>query len=226
MSRPYEGLLAKGEDRRQHILSVALSLLATGGGRATTLGQVARAAGVSTPGLLHHFPSKKHLLNAVLDARDARDEAVASFDGDLEAQLRSVQGRIGREPGLAGTFIVLMCENLDPQAPLHARFLRRYRSGLAALAGGIERGQAAGRFRADVDPQRKATEVLAVLYGLEATWLLDPDAPVGAAFDGYVRAVIDDLLLRKPDLQSKEAWFSSARSPCDNQGRDFLRAAP
>jgi len=73
VSRPYETLLAKGEDRRQHILGVALRLMVTGGGRATTLGQIARAAGMSTAGLLHHFPSKEQLLHAVLDARDADD---------------------------------------------------------------------------------------------------------------------------------------------------------
>ena len=85
VSRPYESLLAKGEDRRQHVLEVALRMMATGGGRATTLGQVARAAGVSTAGLLHHFASKEQLLHAVLDARDAQDEAIADLDGDLES---------------------------------------------------------------------------------------------------------------------------------------------
>jgi AcrR family transcriptional regulator len=189
-------LLAKGEDRRQHILEVALRSMATGGGRATTLGQVARAAGVSTAGLLHHFSSKEQLLHAVLDARDAQDEASADLDGDLESQLHSVRARFDRAPGLAGVFIVLLCENLDPDAPLHERFLRRYRNSLATIAKGIRRGQGAGRFRGDVDPEVKAREVVAFLYGIEATWLLDPSVPVAEVLSAYIRGLLEELCAR------------------------------
>jgi AcrR family transcriptional regulator len=193
VSRPYESLLAKGEDRRQHVLEVALRMMATGGGRATTLGQVARAAGVSTAGLLHHFSSKEQLLHAVLDARDAQDEAIADLDGDLESQLRGMRKRFDRAPGMVGTFIVLLCESLDPDAPLHERFLRRYRTGLAMIAAGIRRGQHAGRYRSDVDPDIKAREVLAVLYGIEASWLLDPAMPVAEVYGGYASGLLEEL---------------------------------
>jgi AcrR family transcriptional regulator len=196
VSRPYESLLAKGEDRRQHVLEVALHKMATGGGRATTLGQIARAAGVSTAGLLHHFSSKEQLLHAVLDARDGQDEAIADLRGDLESQLRSVRKRFDRAPGMVGTFIVLLCESLEPEAPLHERFLRRYRTGLAMIATGIRRGQQAGRYRADVDGDVKAREVLAFLYGLEATWLLDPDVPVDEVFSGYTSGLLEELCAR------------------------------
>jgi len=193
VNRPYESLLAKGEDRRQHILEVALRMMATGGGRATTLGQVARAAGMSTAGLLHHFQSKEQLLHAVLDARDAQDEAMADLDGDLAAQLRGVRTRFQRPPGMVGLFIVLLCESLDPDAPLHERFLRRYRSGIASITKGIQRGQQAGRYRADVDPEIKAREVLSFLYGMEATWLLDPTVPVTMVLAEYTRGLVADL---------------------------------
>jgi AcrR family transcriptional regulator len=196
VSRPYESLLAKGEDRRQHILEVALRLMATGGGRVTTLGQVARAAGVSTAGLLHHFSSKEHMLHAALDARDAQDEAIADLGGDLESKLRSVRNRFDRAPGMVGIFIVLLCESLAPEAPLHERFLRRYRSGQAMIATGIRRGQHAGRYRADVDPDVKAREVLAVLYGMEATWLLDPAIPVTEVLSAYTRGLLEGLCAR------------------------------
>jgi AcrR family transcriptional regulator len=196
VSRPYETLIAKGEDRRQHILEVALRMLACNGSRATTLAQVARAAGMSTAGLLHHFQSKEQLLHAVLDARDARDEAAAELEGDLETQLRGVRRRFDRSersPGFVGMFIVLLCENLDPQAPLHERFLGRYRSAVRMIAASIQRGQRAGRFRGDVDPAVKAREVVAFLYGMEATWLLDPAVPAVQVVTGYTRALIVQL---------------------------------
>jgi AcrR family transcriptional regulator len=203
VSRPYETLIAKGEDRRQHILEVALRMLAGNGSRATTLGQVARAAGMSTAGLLHHFQSKEQLLHAVLDARDARDEAAADLQGDLESQLGTVRGRFERferSPGLVGMFIVLLCENLDPQAPLHHRFLGRYRSGVRMISASIRRGQRAGRFRCDVDPDVKAREVTAFLYGIEATWLLDPAAPAVQVIGEYTRALVAQLTLKDSPL--------------------------
>jgi AcrR family transcriptional regulator len=199
VSRPYETLLAKGEDRRQHILEVALRMLASGGSRATTLGQVARAAGMSTAGLLHHFQSKEQLLHAVLDARDAQDEAAADLEGDLESQLRGVRGRFHRferSPELVSMFIVLLCENLDPAAPLHERFLGRYRSGVASIAASIRRGQQAGRFRTDVDPAVKAAEVIAFLHGMEATCLLDPAVPAVQVVSGYTRALVAQLAVK------------------------------
>jgi AcrR family transcriptional regulator len=197
VNRPYETLIAKGEDRRQHILEVALRMLAGNGSRATTLGQVARAAGMSTAGLLHHFQSKEQLLHAVLDARDAQDEAAADLEGDLETQLSSARERFERferSPGLVGMFIVPLCENLDPQAPLHERFLGRYRSGVRMIAGSIRRGQRAGRFRCDVDPAVKAREVIAFLYGIEATWLLDPTIPAVEVVSEYTRGLLTHLM--------------------------------
>jgi hypothetical protein len=101
--------------------------------------------------------------------------------------------RFDRPPGMVGTFVVLLCESLDPDAPLHERFLRRYRTGLAMIAAGIRRGQHAGRYRADVDPDIKAREVLAVLYGIEAGWLLDPAMPVAAVYAGYTSGLLQEL---------------------------------
>ena len=80
-TRPYDSLRAKGEDRKQRILAVAQRLLTRNGWRNTTLAQIAGEAGVSPAGLLHHFESKEQLLHAVLDVRDADDEAHADRAG-------------------------------------------------------------------------------------------------------------------------------------------------
>ena len=81
-TRPYATLLAKGEDRKLRILDVAERLLARHGWRNTSLAQIAKEAGVSPAGLLHHFESKEQLLNSVLDARDTDDDIHADRSGD------------------------------------------------------------------------------------------------------------------------------------------------
>ena len=129
--RPYATLLAKGEDRRQRILAVAERLLARNGWRNTSLAQIAKEAGVTPAGLLHHFESKEQLLNAVLDARDADDDAHADYlSGDLITELSRVPERFDRAPELVGTFTVLLVENIAPDAPLHDRLHKRYRDAV------------------------------------------------------------------------------------------------
>lgn len=191
--RPYATLLAKGEDRRQRILSVAQRLLTQNGWRSTTLAQIAKEAGVSAPGLLHHFESKEQLLHAVLQARDADDDANADLTGDIIAQVGGVSDRFRRAPDLIGTFIVLMIENLDPDAPLHDRLLSRYRSALDVISEGIRRGQRAGQYRTDLDPVVKAVEIVAFINGMETSWLLDPSIPLTEVFREYASSLARQL---------------------------------
>jgi AcrR family transcriptional regulator len=193
--RPYAALFAKGEERRQRILQVAQRLLARNGWRGTTLGQIAKEAGVSPAGLLHHFESKDQLLHAVLDARDAYDLAHADPAGDLLEQLAKVVERFHRAPELIGTFAVLLIENLEPAAPLHERLLDRHRGAVEIVAEAIRRGQRAGRYRADVDPVVKAVEITAFLNGMETSWLLDPSIPVDEVFTEYTRSLMAQLAL-------------------------------
>jgi AcrR family transcriptional regulator len=188
-SRPYDTLLAKGEDRKQRILEVAQRLLTRNGWRNTTLAQIAGEAGVSPAGLLHHFESKEQLLHAVLDARDADDDAHANRAGDLIAEIAQVADRFHRAPELVGTFTVLLAENILPDAPLHDRLLTRYRDAVDIITKLIRRGQEAGRYRADMDPAVKAVEILAFVNGMETTWLLDPSIPLTEVFKGYAESL-------------------------------------
>lgn len=196
--RRYATLFAKGEDRRQRILAAAQRLVARNGGRGTTLGQIAQAAGVTPAGLLHHFESKEQLLHAVVDARDVYDLARANLAGDILEQLASVTERFEQAPELIGIYTVLLIENLDPQAPLHDRFLRRYHDGVGVIADGIRRGQRAGRYRADLDPALKAREIAAFLHGMETSWLLDPSIPLAAVFREYTSSLARQLVVPPP----------------------------
>jgi AcrR family transcriptional regulator len=187
--RPYASLLAKGEQRRQLILTVAHRLLIRQGWRGITLAQIAREAGVSTAGLLHHFESKEQLLHAVLDARDASDVAYREQPGDVLEQIESRAERFQRAPELVSMFAVLLVENLDPEAPLHDRFLGRYRASVDAIADFVRQGQDEGRYRTDLDPAVKAVEIVAFLHGMETSWLLDPSIPLTEVFREYARSL-------------------------------------
>ncbi|MBF6170068.1 TetR/AcrR family transcriptional regulator [Nocardia blacklockiae] len=196
--RPYASLLAKGEDRRQRILRVAQRLLTRNGWRSTTLAQIAREAGVSPAGLLHHFPSKDQLLHAVLDARDAADLEGTDLRGDLIVEIGKVAERIERSPELVGTFVVMLVENLMPDAPLHDRLLDRWKIAVGIVADIIRRNQEIGRYRPDLDPDIRAIEIVAFINGMEISWLLDHSIPLTEVFNEYTRSLARDL---RPDAQ-------------------------
>jgi AcrR family transcriptional regulator len=196
-TRPYAALLAKGEDRRQRILAVAERLLARKGWRNTSLAQIAKEAGVTPAGLLHHFESKEQLLNAVLDARDADDDAHADYrSGDLIAELSRVPERFHRAPELIGTFTVLLVENIAPDAPLHDRLHKRYRDAIDIITNLIERGQRDGLYRTDLEAADKAVEILAFINGMETLWLLDPSLQLAEVFKGYAESLGRELAPR------------------------------
>jgi len=195
--RPYESLLAKGEDRRQRILSVAERLLARNGWRNTSLAQIAKEAGVTPAGLLYYFESKEQLLNAVLDARDADDDAHADYrSGDLITELSRVPERFERAPELIGTFTVLLVENIAPDAPLHDRMHKRYSDAVDIVTEIIKRGQSDGVYRPDFDAASKAVEILAFITGMETLWLLDRSIPLTDVFKGYAESLGRELAPR------------------------------
>ena len=55
---------------RQRILQAAVEVMASRGYRAASIDAVARSAGLTKAGVLHHFPNKEAILLALLDARD------------------------------------------------------------------------------------------------------------------------------------------------------------
>ena len=67
---------------RQQLLDVAARLTNEQGMSAVTLDAVSGASGVSKGGLLHHFPTKNALLNALFE------DLLARFDADLDERMR------------------------------------------------------------------------------------------------------------------------------------------
>lgn len=57
----------KSERSRRQVLDAALQLFSTHGYRATSVREIADAAGVSTGNVYHHFPDKETIFNTLLD---------------------------------------------------------------------------------------------------------------------------------------------------------------
>lgn len=164
---------------RERILAAAYQVFAERGFRAATLDGVAKAALLTRAGVLHHFAGKDDLLLALLDARDAelgvvhRDDVTATgLLLDVQVAVRAILAR----RDLVALAHALSAEGADPGHPAHGWLVGRYariRDDLeAAFTRSFDRGELVRR----EDPAVLAALVLAATEGLEAQWLVDPEA--------------------------------------------------
>jgi AcrR family transcriptional regulator len=187
MPRPERATTKRGARTRDAILDAAVPLFGRHGYRGAPLAAVADAVQLTQPGLLHHFPSKEDLLMAVLEHRDREAQRRIDETGhpDGEASLHALGDLVEHNAGtpeLVRLFTVLVGEGVSDEHPAHDYFVDRYARLRDRCRADIEAGQARGEFRADVDADRVAALVMAVMDGLQIQWLLDGSAEMPPAF--------------------------------------------
>src|SRR5918995_538407 len=78
-----------GDERRQHLIEVALHLFATNGFRGTTTKAIAQAAGVSEGIIFRYFPTKEDLYTAILNHKarqQGMDQILATLRRTIAAE--------------------------------------------------------------------------------------------------------------------------------------------
>ncbi|QPN47637.1 TetR/AcrR family transcriptional regulator [Priestia aryabhattai] len=183
----------KGEMRRAALLDAATAVFAKDGYAAASMRDVAEIAGITTVGLLHHFPNKVSLLQALLDRRDRRvtekfaelemAPTLANFLAFVRMSMNfSVQNLLECQASM-----MISVESLSEQHPAWAwykeKFALTHAHAQAHLAALVEHGEV----RKDIDAKALATEIFAVMDGLQIQWLRAPDqVDVEAVFDAYL----------------------------------------
>ncbi len=167
--------------RKKQLIHEAMRCFAQYGYRGAKLSDIAVAAGISEPGLLHHFPSKAHLLMEVLAERDRidRERFGDSFQGEAGKSLPSLQELVKYNesvPGLVQLFTVLVAESIAEEHPGHGFFLQRYQSLRAQSVEALREGQARGEIRADIAAEDLVVMLFAMMDGLQIQWLFEPQA--------------------------------------------------
>jgi AcrR family transcriptional regulator len=155
--RDTEGTAAARAERRAGLLATAAEVFASQGYAATTIRQVADAAGILGGSLYYHFDSKEAMADEILST--FLDEMWAAYDNVLESGLGP---RETLEAIVAESFrcidrhrpAVVVYQNESKHLATSERFHylldshRRFEDMWTAL---LERGVAEGVFRADLD---------------------------------------------------------------------------
>jgi AcrR family transcriptional regulator len=191
-SAPARGY-AKGRARRDAIIQTASEQFAEKGFLPATILEIAAACGISRAGLLHYFPDKESLLEAVLEARDEEDRSrfepyvtAAGALGVLRGMLDLAE-RNRLVPGLIELFVRLSAEAATPRHPFHAYFVERYERIRAGTERALRGASGSGYLRAQVDPRDASVRLTALMDGLQGQWLLDPGIDMAAHIGAMIR---------------------------------------
>jgi TetR/AcrR family transcriptional regulator, cholesterol catabolism regulator len=197
-ARPWE------PSRYERILEAAAELFRTRGYAATSVAEVAEAAGLLKGSIYHYIRTKEDLLVAIVEEAH-RGTALLGEEllaADLPAvdKLRTAVERHlrGTEKNLTQVQVLFREFSTLPRERFAAVIERRdtYEHAVREL---VRQGQAEGSFAAHLDPRLTAAHVLATLNSVQA-WFR-PDGPMSMTeiIDGYT-----DLLLRSVGVETRE----------------------
>ena len=193
---------ARGVARREAIVDAAVEHFAREGYRGIGIARIARDAGVTTGGVLHHFGSKENLLVEVLKRRDS--ESVDEFEGMWTESVANdfaiwvnIASWNEKRASVAALYTILRVESIDPEHPASAYFQDRTKKVLAGLERTLRGGIDSGELRSDVEVVAKALEIFAFIEGATFVWLerREPGA-LRAMFEAFFA---DQLLLMSGD---------------------------
>lgn len=188
------GPYAKSAARRRQIVEEAYRLFATRGYHASSLREIAAAAGISLSNLQHYFSGKEDVLLAVLELRDelGAGEASRAHDVPFQAHIVAQAAANERIPGLIALYSVLSAEAVTADHPGREYFLGRYDALRTEYEAEFAALRADGRLRDGVDPALAAASVIALWEGIQLQWLYTPERIDAAA---ALRAYLDLVIL-------------------------------
>ena len=181
------------------IVDIALEMFGARGIRGTSIGAVAARAGLTDSGVLHYFPNKDALIDAVVDRAVQQQTSQMRMlvePGGLEAIKRmAAWGEVVQEtPELVALQIVLSSEAILEGSAVAQQVVRRYSAIHDLAAGLIRQGMRGGEIRPDIDADWEASAIIAYLDGIRLQWFYSGrQLPIANAVRHYFDVLIDRL---------------------------------
>lgn len=189
--------IVRGDTRRTAILAAATREFGRKGYERARIADIAREAGVTDAGVLHHFPRKRDLFVAVVDLREdvyrtlhTREfESVRELFDALVASVRRAAG----DPDLVRFRRMLTGAASIEGHPIEGRYRENLERALDVFVPVVRRGVESGELLAESEPEQIVLEMLALNEGIRDQWVTLPERV------DYVRtftAAVDSLYRR------------------------------
>ena len=175
-------------DKRRRILDAAIRVFAEHGYHGARVGDIAEDAGVAHGLLYHYFASKDDVLRTIFlenwGALIARFRAVEAADEPAPEKLEGIAKILLRTWRNDPALVTVMVREVARSQQLQDR-VDEVREAFAIVQRVIEEGQAAGDFRADLDPRLASWIFYGGLEEVLTGWVLgqlpDSEEDVGQA---------------------------------------------
>jgi AcrR family transcriptional regulator len=160
--------LTKGERTRQRLLELAIDRFGDRGYRATSVSEIARAAGLTQAAVYAYFANKEALFDAAVDAEadEVIENARSGADGADVRQLvpmllLGLLAEIERHP-----LLQRVVSGQEPDALRRLVAVPALDRLVATITDAVAAGQEAGHVRSDLDPEVFAGGAEAILLSL------------------------------------------------------------
>jgi AcrR family transcriptional regulator len=151
---------------------------------------IARGVGLSQAGLLHHFGTKTELLIAVLEERDRETSEQALGNDTSHSELDGIARIVElnqTQPNIVRLFTTLSAESTSEGHPAHQYFQDRYVRVSSRIADSLRSAVVSGEIGPLDDYAAASRLTLAVMFGLQVQWLLDPNVDMLGLFRRHLR---------------------------------------
>jgi AcrR family transcriptional regulator len=193
--------ILQGKDTRTRIIRQAISLFSQKGYHATSVEDIAKAAGITKGAFYWHFESKEGLLESFLEEWERRFlhgliHAIEEEKGTALEKFKklshytSVFAIKNRE--LCVSFDALSGELVGSGKKIEKHFKRIYGAYRNLLFGLIEEGKKEKVVRQDLDSQLTALIIMSFHHGLLLQWSMNRSELDGVAFMSTYRAILSN----------------------------------
>lgn len=180
------------EVRQARILDATVEVFGRSGFREGSLQEVATAAGMTVPGLLHYYPSKVELLFAVLAHWAATQTELLETAGVQTTFERGklILQRNLEHRGMMRLRVTLTAETASEDHPAHDRMVRRYHETAASFERIIAEDVARGDLAPLADVPGTAHSVIALLDSLQMQHFLIPEVDILRIYETGARRLL------------------------------------
>jgi AcrR family transcriptional regulator len=186
------------------IIDVAVELFGTRGVKGTSIAAVAERLGLTDAGVHHYFPTKRALVDAVIEralALQVGQMKTIVAPGGLAAigGFREWGAIVEETPELVALQIILSSDAILTNSIVREQIVHRYAVVHDLAAGLIREGIERGEIRQDIDADWEASALIAYLDGIRLQWFYSGrQLPLAETVRHYVGVMVDRLTQELP----------------------------